>query len=75
MVIKVRETWIEIVEKERIIEANTIEEAMDEELELGEGEVVSIELQNNSLNHEILEEVNDENENNWNKRNYMGITR
>jgi hypothetical protein len=64
MVIKVRETWIEIVEKERIIEANTIEEAMDEELELGEGEVVSIELQNNSLNHEILEEVNDENENN-----------
>jgi hypothetical protein len=60
MVIKVRETWIEIVEKERIIEANTIEEAMDEELELGEGEVVSIELQNNSLNHEILEEVNDE---------------
>jgi hypothetical protein len=56
MVIKVRETWIEIVEKERIIEANSIEEAMDEELELGEGEVVSIELQNNSLNHEILEE-------------------
>jgi hypothetical protein len=56
MVIKVRETWIEIVEKERIIEANSIEEAMDKELELGEGEVVSIELQNNSLNHEILEE-------------------
>tara|TARA_R100000697_G_scaffold25007_1_gene32924 strand:+ start:369 stop:551 length:183 start_codon:yes stop_codon:yes gene_type:complete len=60
MVIKVRETWIEIVEKERIIEANSLEEAMDEELELGEGEVVSIELQNNSINHEILEEDNDE---------------
>tara|TARA_Y100000114_G_scaffold139614_1_gene143787 strand:- start:1151 stop:1333 length:183 start_codon:yes stop_codon:yes gene_type:complete len=60
MVIKVRETWIEIVEKERIIEANSLEEAMDEELELGEGEVVAIELQNNSLNHEILEEDDDE---------------
>ena len=60
MVIKVRETWIEIVEKERIIEANSLEDAMDEELELGEGEVVSIELQNNSINHEILEEDNDE---------------
>ena len=60
MVIKVRETWIEIVERERIIEANSLEEAMDEELELGEGEVVSIELQNNSINHEILEEDNDE---------------
>ena len=60
MVIKVRETWIEIVEKERIVEANSLEEAMDEELELGEGEVVAIELQNNSLNHEILEEDDDE---------------
>tara|TARA_R100000773_G_scaffold12436_1_gene11491 strand:- start:187 stop:384 length:198 start_codon:yes stop_codon:yes gene_type:complete len=64
MVIKVRETWIEIVERERIIEANSLEEAMDEELELGEGEEVSTELQNNSINHEVLEEDNDENENN-----------
>ena len=64
MVIKVRETWIEIVERERIIEANSLEEAMDEELELGEGKEVSTELQNNSINHEVLEEDNDENENN-----------
>ena len=60
MVIKVRETWIEIVEKERIIEANSIEEAMDEELELGEGDEISTELDTNSINYEIIEEVSDE---------------
>ena len=60
MVIKVRETWIEIVEKERIIEANSIEEAMDEELELGEGDEISTELDTNSINYEIIEEVCDE---------------
>tara|TARA_R110002012_G_scaffold263093_1_gene445577 strand:+ start:164 stop:346 length:183 start_codon:yes stop_codon:yes gene_type:complete len=60
MTIKVRETWIEIVERERIIEVNSLEDAMDMELELGEGDEISIELDTNSLNYEIIEGVSDE---------------
>ena len=60
MTIKVRETWTEIVERERITEVNSIEDAMDMELDLGEGDEISIELDTNSLNYEIIEEVSDE---------------
>ena len=56
MTIKVRETWTEIVERERIIEVDSLENAMDMELELGEGDEISIELDTNSLNYEIIEE-------------------
>ena len=56
MTIKVRETWTEIVERERIIEVDSLENAMDMELELGEGDERSIELDTNSLNYEIIEE-------------------
>ena len=56
MTIKVRETWTEIVERERIIEVNSLEDAMDMELELGEGDEISTELDTNSLNYEIIEE-------------------
>ena len=61
MIIKVRETWTEIVERERIIEVNSLEDAMDMELELGEGDEISTELDTNSINYEIIEEVSDEN--------------
>ena len=60
MTIKVRETWTEIVERERIIEVNSLEDAMDMELELGEGDEISTELDTNSINYEIIEEVSDE---------------
>ena len=59
MTIKVRETWIEIVERARIIEVDSLEDAMDMELDLGEGDEISIELDTNSLNYEIIEEVSD----------------
>ena len=60
MTIKVRETWTEIVERERIIEVDSLEDAMDMELDLREGDEISIELDTNSLNYEIIEEVSDE---------------
>jgi hypothetical protein len=60
MTIKVRETWTEIVERERIIEANSLEDAMDMELELGEGDEISTELDTNSINYEIIKEVPDD---------------
>jgi hypothetical protein len=60
MTIKVRETWTERVERERIIEVNSLEDAMDMELELGEGDEISTELDTNSINYEIIEEVSDE---------------
>ena len=56
MTIKVRETWIEIVERERIIEVNSLEDAMDMELELGDGDEISTELDTNSIRCEIIEE-------------------
>tara|TARA_R100000315_G_C5125816_1_gene71869 strand:- start:42 stop:221 length:180 start_codon:yes stop_codon:yes gene_type:complete len=59
MTIKVRETWTEIVERERIIEVNSLEDAMDMELELGEGDEISTEIDTNSINYEIIEEVSD----------------
>jgi len=59
MSIKVRETWTEIVERERIIEVNSLEDAMDMELELGEGDEISTEIDTNSINYEIIEEVSD----------------
>ena len=60
MTIKVRETWTEIVERERIIEANSLEDAMDMKLELGEGDEISTELDTNSINYEIIKEVPDD---------------
>ena len=63
MTIKVRETWTEIVERERITEVNSLEDAMDMELDLGEGDEISIELDTNSLNYEIIEEVAHESSN------------
>jgi len=59
MTIKVRETWTEIVERERIIEVNSLEDAMDMELELGEGDEISTEIDTNSINYEIIEEVSE----------------
>jgi len=60
MSIKVRETWTEIVRRERIIEVNSLEDAMDMELDLGEGDEISTEIDTNSINYEIIEEVKDE---------------
>jgi len=58
MTIKVRETWTEIVERENIIEVDSLEEAWDKEINLGdEGELVSIELDTNSIGYEVIEEV------------------
>ena len=60
MTIKVRETWTEIVERENIIEVDSLEEAWDKEINLGdEGELVSIELDTNSIGYEVIEEVSD----------------
>ena len=60
MSIKVRETWTEIVRRERIIEVNSLEDAMDMELDLGEGDEILTEIDTNSINYEIIEEVKDE---------------
>tara|TARA_R100001443_G_scaffold99635_1_gene106808 strand:+ start:372 stop:551 length:180 start_codon:yes stop_codon:yes gene_type:complete len=59
MTIKVRETWIEIVERENIIEVDSLEEAWNKEINLEEGELVSIELDTNSIGYEVIEEVSD----------------
>ena len=56
MTITVKETWTEIVERERIIEVNSLEDAMDMELELGDGDEISTELDTNSIRCEIIEE-------------------
>ena len=61
MTIKVRETWTEIVERENIIEVDSLEVAWDKEINLGdEGELVSIELDTNSIGYEVIEEMSDE---------------
>jgi len=60
MTIKVRETWTEIVERARIIEVDSLEDAMDMELDLGEGDEISIELDTDSISYQIIEEVSDE---------------
>jgi hypothetical protein len=57
MTIKVRETWIEIVERARIIEVDSLEDAMDMELDLGEGDEISIELDTDSISYQIIEEI------------------
>jgi len=57
MTIKVKETWTEIVERENIIEVDSMEEAWNKEINLGEGELVSIELDTNSIGYEIIEEI------------------
>ena len=56
MTITVKETWTEIVERERIIEVDSLEDAMDMELDLGEGDEISTELDTNSIRCEIIEE-------------------
>jgi len=56
MTIKVRETWTEIVERARIIEVDSLEDAMDMELDLGEGDEISIELDTDSISYQIIEE-------------------
>jgi len=61
MTIKVRETWTEIVERERIIEVDSLEDAWNKEINLEEGELVSIELDTNSIGYEVIEGVLDEN--------------
>jgi len=57
MTIKVKETWTEIVERENIIEVDSMEEAWNKEINLGEGELVLIELDTNSIGYEIIEEI------------------
>ena len=59
MTIKVRETWTEIVERARIIEVDSLEDAMDMELDLGEGDEISIELDTDSISYQIIEEVSE----------------
>ena len=59
MTIKVRETGTEIVERARIIEVDSLEDAMDMELDLGEGDEISIELDTDSISYQIIEEVSE----------------
>jgi hypothetical protein len=53
---KVRISWIERTLKEEIVEVNSIEEAHDTEIILGEGDEQWIELEDNSITHEEVQE-------------------
>ena len=55
---KVKITWVEKVEREEIIECDSLEHAWEEfaDIELGQGEVVSREL----IEDQFYEEIEDE---------------
>ena len=56
---KVRMTWYELVEREEILEVDSIEEAYDTEISLGNGDEVEVNLMNQidssySIGHEVI---------------------
>tara|TARA_R100001510_G_C7624722_1_gene184803 strand:- start:686 stop:853 length:168 start_codon:yes stop_codon:yes gene_type:complete len=53
---KVKVIWHELVVREDILEVDSLEEAHDTEINLGEGDVVHIELNSgNDIHHEVIE--------------------
>ena len=51
---KVRISWVERTLREIEVEVNSIEEALDTEIILGEGSEQWIELEDNSIGHEEI---------------------
>ena len=62
---KVRMTWYELVEREEILEVDSIEEAYDTEISLGNGDEVEVNLMNQidsgySIGHEVISDKDSE---------------
>ena len=50
-------TWYELVEREEILEVDSLEEAYDTEINLGNGEIVDITLHSpNDIQHIVIDE-------------------
>ena len=60
---KVKVIWHELVVREDILEVDSLDEAYDTEIDLGEGDIVHIELNSgNDIEHIVMnEEEEDEN--------------
>jgi len=57
---KVKMTWYELVEREKILEVDSLEEAHDTEINLGNGEIVDITLHSpNDIQHIVIDEENE----------------
>jgi len=58
---KVKMIWHELVEREEILEVDSLEEAYDTEIDLGEGEILNIELNSGfDIEHIIIDEENED---------------
>lgn len=58
---KVKVIWHELVVRENILEVDSLDEAYDTEIDLGEGDIVHIELNSgNDIEHIIIDEENEE---------------
>jgi|TARA_R110002167_G_scaffold278910_1_gene484767 hypothetical protein len=62
---KVKMTWYELVEREEILEVDSLEEAHNTEINLGNGEIVDITLitsnvKVNDIQHIVIDEENED---------------
>jgi hypothetical protein len=60
---KVKMTWHELVVREDILEVDSLDEAYDTEIVLGEGDIVHIELNSgNDIEHIVIDEDDEDND-------------
>ena len=58
---KVKMIWHELVVREDILEVDSLDEAYDTEIDLGEGDIVHIELNSgNDIEHIVMDEDNED---------------
>ena len=58
---KVKIIWHELVVREDILEVDSLDEAYDTEIDLGEGDIVHIELNSgNDIEHIVMDEENED---------------
>jgi len=58
---KVKMIWYELVVREEILEVDSLEEAYDTEINLGEGDIVHIELTSGTdIEHIVIDEENED---------------
>ena len=60
---KVKMIWHELVVREDILEVDSLDEAYDTEIDLGEGDIVHIELNSgNDIEHIVIDEDDEDND-------------
>jgi len=58
---KVKVIWHELVVREDILEVDSLDEAYDTEIDVGEGDIVHIELNSgNDIEHIVMDEDNED---------------